>query len=569
MKTVKGITASPGIVKGTACLYSEKDAPRVPHYAIDDRHVDAELSRFDEALGRAKGAMKEVIDVSKELSDKRASEIFNVHLMIMDDPVLNEKIKSLIKARLINAEHAVDDAFEEYIKTYQLSDLHFAELAHDTQDVKDRILASFSGLSAHFECPEGERHSVVVVSKRLTPSMVINITKKNILAFVTEEGGLTTHATILARSYNVPVIFDVKVDEHINCGDRVIIDGFHGKVFIDPDEDTERLYSRKIEEQKKKMAVCEVKKVEPSTTKKGCRVKLKANISLPGEMEFLRGFHYDGIGLLRTEFLFLDKEAPPTEDEQFHMYSRIGEEAGEKGVSLRLLDIGTDKMPAYLHLPKQENPDLGIRGARALDFFYDIYFTQAKAALRASAVSNIKILYPMASDINDIRAFRSLLGKAKAALKKEKVKYNKDIEEGVMIETPSAALMADQIFAEVDFANIGSNDLLQYTMAASRGNASVERRYHILHPALVKLIEIIVKAGRKNGIEVCLCGEIAGFEEFYPFFLGIGLNSFSVAASRLDRIKCELLHLKKKGRLAAHKIYRAVTVDDVDKVLGR
>ncbi|MFH1754045.1 MAG: phosphoenolpyruvate--protein phosphotransferase [Candidatus Omnitrophota bacterium] len=568
MKTLKGMAASPGLVKGTACVYSETGIDQVPHYNIPKKRVGAETLRLDEALEKAKGSMAKMIEASKELFDKRAAEIFNAHLMILSDPVLYDKIVSLIRSRSINAEHAVDDAFEEYIKSYKMSDLHFAELSHDTVDVKNRILSSFAGLSGRFECPDGEKQAVIVVSKRLTPSLVLHIQRENVLAFITEEGGFTTHATILARSYDVPVIFGIDVEEHISCGDKVIIDGFHGKVFIAPDSKTDKLYSKKIEDLSKKKAVCEVRKIEPSQTKMGARVSLKANISLPGEMELLKGLHYDGVGLLRTEFLFVNKGLPPTEEEQFRMYRHIAEEAEGREVTLRLLDIGPDKMPGYLHLPAQDNPDLGIRGARALGFFYNIYLAQIKAAMRAARHGKIRILFPMVSDLNDVNAFKALALKAKSALKKEKKPF-KEVDHGIMIETPSAALMADLMLKNVDFANIGSNDLLQYTLAASRGNTAVEMRYHIMHPALIKLIELIIASGKRNKKELCLCGEIASFAEFYPFFLSLGLASFSVAASKLDHIKCELLHLKRLSRPLTDKIYKAVTVEEIDRIFGR
>lgn len=566
MKILKGMAANGGLVRGVACLYTEKAAETVPHYAIDSNRIPAEIERLDAALEKAKGTMKEMIGVSKDHLDNRASEIFNAHLMMLDDPVLYQKIKDLIKAKGINAEHAVDDAFDEYIKSYEVSGLHFAELAHDTADVKNRILFSFSGLTGRFQCQAGERHAVVITSKRLSPSMILSIPRENILAFVTEEGGFTTHATILARSFGVPVIFGIAVEEHINCGDKVIIDGSHGKVIVEPDEKTNNEYKKKIDDHKKKMAVCEVRKEEPSQTKKGLRVSLKANISIPGEMELLKGLHYDGIGLLRTEFLFVNKELPPSEDEQYNMYARILEDSGTKDVAIRLLDIGGDKLPSFLTLPAQDNPDLGIRGARALDFFYDLYLTQVKAILRASLDGNIKILLPMVSDLGDVHTFRALIDKAKSLLRGEKKKFKKDIEIGIMIETPSAALMADTLLKEVDFANIGSNDLLQYTLAASRGNVAVERRYHILHPALVRLMEDIVKAGKRYDKEICLCGEIASFDEYYPFFLSLGLRSFSVAASRLDEIKCELMHQIKPADSMAERFYKAVTKDDIDRI---
>lgn len=569
MKVLKGITASPGIVKGAACLYLEKREEDIPHYGIEAERVEAEVSRLDEALNKAKGSMRQVISASENLFDKRSADIFNAHLLVLEDPVLYNNMAGLIRTRLVNAEHAASDAFEEYIKNYEMSELHFAELAHDIKDVKNRLLAAFGGILGHFECPVGEQQPVIVVSKRLTPSMVINITRRNALAFVTEEGGFTTHATILARGYGVPVIFGVNVTDNINCGDRAIVDGRRGAIFVSPDAATEEAYERKIQDIEKKRAVCEIKKEIPSQTKKGLRVSLKANISAPGEIELLGGLHYDGIGLLRTEFLFVNKDAPPSEEKQYAMYRHVLESAGGKPVVARLLDIASDKMPSYLRLPPQENPDLGIRGARALDLFKDIYITQAKALLRASLHGEMKILYPMISDLNDIRSFRRVLKTARSKLRKEKALFNEDIKEGIMIETPAAAVMAGTLLKHADFANIGSNDLLQYTLAASRGSVSVEKRYHILHPALIRLIEIIVKAGDKTRKEVCLCGEIASFDEYYPLFLSLGLKSFSVAASRLADIKCELMHLEKPPKTLLRKFYNTKTKEEIDKLFKK
>lgn len=569
MKVLKGITASSGLVKGIAGLYSEKAEEEIPHYVINKNRVNSEVTRLQEARDKTKEFMKKMMEASEKLSDKRAVEIFNAHLMVLEDPVLFEKMAGLIRTKLVNAEHAANDVFEEYIESYKHSRLHFAELAHDIMDVRDRILSSFSGVSGRFLCPVGERQPVIVVSKRLTPSMVLNIPRQNALAFVTEEGGYTTHATILARSYNVPVVFGIEVEKHINCGDRLIVDGSHAKIYVRPDRATDEHYSQRIRDMEKKRAICVVRKEEPSKTKRGLRIKLKANISTPGEVELLKGLHYDGIGLLRTEFLFLEKEHPPTEEEQLNMYRHMLKEAERHEVVTRLLDIGWEKMPTYLHLPPQDNPDLGIRGARALDFFHDVYLTQVKAILQASLYGDLKVLYPMVSDINDLNAFRELTEKAKAVLKKEKKRFKKDIKEGIMIETPAAAMMSKELLRYCDFANIGSNDLLQYTLAASRGNLAVEKRYHILHPSMARLMEIIVKAGNYHKKEICLCGEIASFDEFYPLFLNLGLRSFSVAASRLEDIKCELLHLKKPEISLAQRFYKTKTKEEVDRLFKR
>ena len=566
MKILEGIAASPGLAKGIACVYSEKVEEEIPHYGIEAKRVESEISRLRQALGKAKDTMHKMIEASEELFGKRASEIFNAHLIILDDPVLYEKMTGLIRDKLVNAEHAVSDAFEVYIGAYKKSNLHFAELSHDITDVKNRILSSFGVVSGHFECPVGERQSVIVVSKRLTPSMILNIPRQNVLGLVTEEGGFTTHAMILARSYNVPVVFGINVDDNINCTDRVIVDGSHGKVVVFPDKATEERYDRKIADIAKKRSVCAIRKEEPSRTKRGSRITLKANISVPGEIELVKGLNYDGIGLLRTEFLFVDKKVAPSEEEQFDMYRHVLNNAEGRPVIVRLLDIGQDKMPTYLDLPPQDNPDLGIRGARALEFFYDVYLTQMKAILRASLRGDMRILFPMVSDLSDVDAFKDFISEVKSILKKEKKEFKKNIKIGIMIETPAAAIMSDQLLKYVDFANIGSNDLLQYTLAASRGNMAVEKRYHILHPSMMRLIGMVVKAGSRYKKEVCLCGEIASFDEYYPLFLSIGLKSFSVAASKLQDIKCELLHQGRPKKIFAKRFYNKKTKDQIDRL---
>ncbi|PIU40903.1 MAG: phosphoenolpyruvate--protein phosphotransferase [Candidatus Omnitrophica bacterium CG07_land_8_20_14_0_80_42_15] len=569
MKILKGVVASSGVVIGTACLYAEKVEEEIPHYVIEKDRTKGEILRLEEAIKKAKETMGSMARAAEKLFDKRASEIFSAHVLILDDPVLLERMKDLINTKLVNAEHAVSDAFEEYVKTYEKSELHFSELSHDVRDVRNRLLVSFGNLAGHFECPVGERQPVIVVSKRLTTSMVLNIPKEHVLSFVTEEGGFTTHATILARGYNVPVVFGVSVEVNIKCGDKIIVDGFDGKVFVSPDQATLDRYSNKISDIQKRKAVCVSVKDAPSKTQKGLRIKLKANISTPGEIELLRGLQYDGVGLLRTEFLFLNKETPPSEEEQFNMYKHILEEAKGLPVTVRLLDISPDKLPPYLNLPPQENPDLGIRGVRALDFFYDIYLVQVKAILRAAVFGDLRVLYPMISDMSDIDLFKKLIVSAKTSLKKEGKKFKKSIKEGIMVETPSAALLLDSLIKNVDFVNIGSNDLLQYTLAASRGNPLIEKRYHILHSSLVKLIELVVKSGKTHKKEVCLCGEVASFEEFYPLLLSVGLRSFSVAASKLSSIKCELLNHKRPDKTISKRLHKAVSKEDVDRIFFR
>lgn len=568
MKILKGITASAGLARGAACLYPDKAEDDISHYIIGKEKVESEILRLKEARNNTIDVMKHIIHSSKGLYDKSASEIFDAHLAILKDPVLYNRMAHLIKSRLINAEHAANDVFEEYIKAYKRNKLHFRELSHDIIDVRNRFLSSFSGISAGFECAECQRRPVVIVSERLLPSMILSISKQNVLAFVTKEGGYTTHATILARSYGVPIVFGIEVGKNINCGDRLIVDGSNARIYIRPDKETDKRYLSKIKEIEQKKTICAIRKEEPPQTNRGVRIKLKVNISVLGEMELLNGCNYDGIGLLRTEFLFPNKEYPPSEEEQLNMYRYIFKKAQGREVVIRLLDIGRDKIPNYIHLPAQENPDLGIRGARALDFSYDIYLTQAKAILRASLYGDLKILYPMVSDVNDINSFKNLLSRAKSILKREGKRFKGDLKQGIMIETPSAAIMSRSLLKYVDFANIGSNDLLQYTLAASRGNTFSEKRYHILHPSLTRLIEMIIEAGKYNRKELCLCGEIASFEGFYPLFISLGLRSFSVSPAKLADIKCELLHQSSYDKSLLRKFYQTETKEDIDRLFS-
>ncbi|MEJ2567743.1 MAG: phosphoenolpyruvate--protein phosphotransferase [candidate division WOR-3 bacterium] len=476
-----------------------------------------------------------------------------------------EEIISLIKKRLINAEHAVNDVFDSYQEKFEQKNSHFSEIAHDLVDVRNRILSSFDGISGQFECPEGERQPVIVVSKRLTPSMVLNISQSEVLAFVTEEGGLTSHATILAQNYGVPIVFGVEATENIGCGDKVIVDASLGKVFVDPDKKTEKYYNKKIKEAEKRKKICVIRKEEPAQTKTGVRLTLKANISLQSEIKLLEGLNYDGVGLLRSEFLFMNRNRVPAEEEWFRVYKSIAQAAEKKDVDIRLLDISGDKMPEYLRLPSGENDDLGIRGARAISIFYDMYLSQTKAILRAASYGNLRLLYPMISDLSDIESFKEIVKEAKSILDDEGKKYDKNIKEGIMIETPAAAVMTGTLLKYVDFANIGSNDLLEYTLAVSRNSQIIEKRYHILHPSLIRLMEMIVREAHSSKKEVCLCGEIASFEEFYPLFLSIGINSFSVEASKLSDIKCNLLHIEKPDKSYRDKFYENLKKDDIEK----
>jgi len=568
MKILKGKSVSPGIAKGIVALYTCEYEETVPHYGIDEAQIPNEIERLSQAFEKAKSLMSDMIDLSKKSSNEQAADIVNVHLTILNDTKLFSRIKQVIIDNKINAEHAIIDTFEEYIEMYKNNQLHFQELTHDFMDVRDRILESIAETSGHFECSIDEREPIIVATQRLNSHMLLNIPRRNILAYVTSEGGYTTHGSILARSLDIPLIFGIDVKKELSCGMRTIIDGMSGKVILSPDEHTEKYYDRKAKQIRSRRQFCDTYNHLKTKTKSNIRITLKVNISHPGEIDLLEGFNHDGIGLLRTEFLFLEREQPPSEEEQYKMYKTIFQKAGGTPVVVRLLDIGADKSPLFFDLPEQTNPDLGIRGARAVEYFYDIYLTQAKAILRAARGFDIKLLYPMVSDMSDIRTFKSLISDARKKLKKSDQPYSRSVKDGIMIETPAAALLAEQLLRKTSFATIGSNDLLQYTIAASRENPLLGEKYHILHPAVVKLLEITIKAGKKHKKEICLCGEVASFEEFYPLFLKLGLRCFSVAAMRFPAIKCDLMHLS-IARFASSikEVYAASTKNELEKLL--
>ncbi|KJJ83888.1 phosphoenolpyruvate-protein phosphotransferase [Candidatus Omnitrophus magneticus] len=570
MKVLKGISAAPGIAMGRICFHSHGSENIISAYSISTSDVPNEISRLRTAFEKARAEMSSMVQKSKDFFDKEAFQIFNAHLAILNDKDLYERICEIIKKDLVNAEQGVNKVFYVYIAKYEDKENHFKELIHDFLDTRDRVLDSFGkGKSAQVVCPiiENAGGAAIIASKRLTPSMVLEIPREKVLAFVTHEGGLTSHATIIARAYGIPIIFGIDCVKEFSCGKNVIVDGSSAKVIIEPDNKTENYYRKKIDNYNKKMSVCSIKKELSPRVKTGRMVSLKVNVSSPEELKLLEGFAYEGVGLLRTEFLFMRDDAPPSEEEQLKMYKRIlGHEDG-RPVTVRVLDISSDKRPPYLNISEDLNVEMDLRGAIAAENFYDLYITQFRALLRANEHGTLRFLYPMISDYEDIKTFRGILNAAKKSLKKDGIKFNvKGIKEGIMIETPSSALMIEELLPYVDFVNIGTNDLLQYTVASSRISEMVEKRYHILHPSLVRLMEIIIKGAKKFNKEACLCGEIASFSEYYPLFLDIGIKSFSVSVSKFADIKCDLLHIAPtRGKKILNEYYKLKSREEIDK----
>ncbi|MBN2542196.1 phosphoenolpyruvate--protein phosphotransferase [bacterium] len=546
MKILKGTKLVPGIAEGIVALYVSEIEKLLPHYSIKSSQIPVELDRLDASLRRARETIEPMIGVSHKEFRKEASEIFSVHLSILRDQKLLNDISSLIRTKRINVEHAIHDVFEDYIRGYQTKEGHFNELINDLIDIRNRLLETFNIPTGGFQSFIGESQPIIVATRYLTPSMVLKIQRRNVLAFILEEAGITSHAIILARSYGVPIVFGIEVEKELQCGMEAIVEGYKGEVIINAGKKEKEYYHRKMQRIRMRRELCEVAGTQPLYMKDRQRITMKVNVSTPDEFNAISDLDHDGVGLLRTEFLFMRGGNLPSEEEQYEIYSKLLKQTAGKQVTIRLLDMAMDKMPPYLEIPQDRKQADVVRGALAVEMFPDIYLTQVKALLRADCRGcnyNMRLLYPMVSDPNDVRTFRDVVEEAKKSLKLEGVERDfKNIKEGIMIETPAAVMMAEELLKEVDFANIGSNDLLQYTLATSRGSPKVEKRYHIFHPAIAKMLRFVAETGKELNKEVCLCGEIASFEEFYPLLLKLGLRSFSVAVSRFADIKCELLY---------------------------
>lgn len=567
MKTLTGRTVVSGIAMGNICTLFSEEEKDVPHYKISKNNIDNEVKRFEKALEATKQKLKQYIAESGNNFDKKATKIFESHLEILKDEELYRLIKNIIKNRKINVEHAIFDVFEDFIKNYQNKNLHFEEISHDFKDVRNNLLDQLNGRFENISCPIPDRDPVIIAAKRLSPYMLSDLSQDNILAFITEDGGFTTHASVLAGSLGIPFMFNVPVTTNCNCNDYAIVDAIDEKFILDPDQKTIEDYKKKQAEYKRNISKYEELSTQPAETNDGQKINLEVNINLPNEIDLLENHNFDGIGLLRTEFLFMDKSEPPSLDDQFKVYKHAAQAVNNKPVTIRLLDIGADKTPHYLDLPEQKNPDMGIKGARAVDHFKDVFETQVEALVKASQYGNIRILFPMVSDVYDIQTFKNLVERVEKETGQER---SGSIPMGAMIETPSAAMLIDEILEIVDFINIGSNDLLQFTLAASRENPDVYKRYHSIHPALLKLIQRIVKAAKKHGKNASLCGEIANYAEGYPLFLDMGIRSFSVPVSKHTIIKHKISEIE-TGKITGtlDRFLKARSKGEIDELLDR
>ena len=531
----KGTSASSGIGIGKAVIVEEAELV-IKRENVSD--VEAELGRFKGALEQSvKDTEVLAADLATRVGEKEA-EILQGHIMLLSDPMLTGEIENSIKNDGVNSEFAIETVCNMYADMFaSMGDELMQQRATDMRDIKTRMQKLLLGVRSVdiASLPAGS----VIVAKDLTPSMTAGINPANVTGIVTELGGRTSHSAILARALEIPAVVAVEnLMEQVKDGDDLVLDGSTGEVMVNPDAAVRAEYENKRDVFLKEKKELEQYIGKPSVTRDGVQVEIVANIGKPEDAEKVLQYDGEGVGLFRTEFLFMDRTSMPTEEEQFEAYKKVAIAMNGKPVIIRTLDIGGDKEIPYMGLEKDENPFLGYRAIRfCLDRKEDIYKPQLRALLRASAFGNIRIMVPLVTCIEEYREARGLVEELKAELDEAGIAYKKDIQVGIMVETAAASLIADIFAREVDFFSIGTNDLTQYTMSVDRGNKKVSYLYSTFNPAVLRSIRHIIACGREAGIMVGMCGEAASDPMMIPLLLAFGLNEFSMSASAILRAR--------------------------------
>jgi phosphotransferase system enzyme I (PtsI) len=559
----KGTNASAGIGIGKAAIIKEEEMVIRPDKVAS---VETEVTRFRGALADTVAQTKALEETLATRVGQKEAEIMQGHLMLLADPMLTGEIEEAIKRDSVCSEYAIETTCTTYADVFAaMDDELMQQRATDMRDIKTRLQQVLQGIKPVdiASLPEGS----IIVAKDLTPSMTAGINPANVTGIVTELGGKTSHSAILARALEIPAVVAVSnVMDKIADGDSIVLDGSEGIVIVKPTDQEMDEYTAKRESFLQEKKDLERFKGVPTVTKDGVHIELVANIGNPDDLAKVLEYDGEGVGLFRTEFLFMDRTSMPTEEEQFEAYKKVAEGLSGKPVIIRTLDIGGDKEIPYMGLAKDENPFLGYRAIRlCLDRKEDIYRPQLRALLRASAFGGIKIMIPMITCIDEIREAKALIEDIKNELDRKDIAYNKNIQIGIMVETAAASLMADVFAKEVDFFSIGTNDLTQYTMSVDRGNDKISYLYSTFNPAVLRSIRNVIKCGREAGIMVGMCGEAASDPLMIPLLLAFGLNEFSMSASAILKSRKMITGYSTEELLAvADKAMSFVTAKEVE-----
>ena len=540
---IKGIPASPGIAIGKAFLYKENNLEILEKSILSK---EEELERLIKGREVAKKQLEEIKENTLQKLGKDKADIFEGHITLLEDEELFSEIDSKISEKKCSAEFALSEAIEEYANMLaNLEDAYFKERAGDLRDIGKRWLYGVMNVQvADLSKLEPE---TIIVARELNPSDTAQINLENVLAFVTEIGGKTAHSSIMARSLELPAVVGVgAVLEDLEDNQIIIVDALNGEVIVNPDEETLKIYREKRENFLKEKEELKALKDKEAVSKDGTKVDVWGNIGSPNDLKGIISNGGFGIGLYRTEFLFMEKDSFPTEDEQFEAYKIVAE--GLKGypVTIRTMDIGGDKSLPYMELPEEENPFLGWRAIRVCLDRQEILKTQFRALLRASKYGQIKIMLPMIMDIEEVRKAKAIFENCKKELREEGIEFDEKIMLGIMVETPAVAFRAKHFAKECDFFSIGTNDLTQYTLAVDRGNEKIANLYDTYNPAVLQAIKMLIDGAHEGGIKISMCGEFAGDENAVAILFGMGLDSFSMSGISIPRVKRILMKLDKK-----------------------
>ena len=566
--TLQGIAASDGIAIAKVYTLTEPDLT-VTKVTVEDS--EKEVSRLDDALAASIKDVELIKETALKNLGKEEAQVFDAHLMVLSDPELIGQVKDSITSNKVNAESALKEVTDMFISIFagMEDNPYMQERAADIRDVSKRILAHLLGVKV--PSPATIKDEVIIVAADLTPSDTAQLNRQYVKAFVTDIGGRTSHSAIMARSLEIPAIVGTKeVTSIAKDGDIIIVDGLAGDVFLNPSEEVIAEYRAKAEAFAAQQAEWEKLKDSKTYTKDGHQVELAANIGTPKDLEGVVHNGAEGVGLYRTEFLYMDSHEMPTEEDQFEAYKAVLEGMNGKPVVVRTMDIGGDKELPYLPLPHEMNPFLGYRAIRISLHEPAMFRTQLRALLRASVYGKLRIMFPMIATLNDFRGAKALLEEEKAKLIAEGVAVSDDIQVGIMIEIPAAAVLAHQFAKEVDFFSIGTNDLIQYTMAADRMNERVSYLYQPYNPSILTLIKHVIDSAHKEGKWAGMCGEMAGDQTAVPLLVGLGLDEFSMSASSVLKTRSLIskLTLSDMQALAAKAINECATVEEVEALVA-
>ncbi|HDB1184443.1 TPA: phosphoenolpyruvate--protein phosphotransferase [Staphylococcus aureus] len=542
-KLIKGIAASDGVAIAKAYLLVESDLTFDKNEKVTD--VEGEVAKFNSAIEASKVELTKIRNNAEVQLGADKAAIFDAHLLVLDDPELIQPIQDKIKNENANAATALTDVTTQFVTIFESMDNEYMkERAADIRDVSKRVLSHILGVE--LPNPSMIDESVVIVGNDLTPSDTAQLNKEFVQGFATNIGGRTSHSAIMSRSLEIPAIVGTKsITQEVKQGDMIIVDGLNGDVIVNPTEDEliayqdkrERYFADKKELQKLRDA--------DTVTVDGVHAELAANIGTPNDLPGVIENGAQGIGLYRTEFLYMGRDQMPTEEEQFEAYKEVLEAMDGKRVVVRTLDIGGDKELSYLNLPEEMNPFLGYRAIRLCLAQQDIFRPQLRALLRASVYGKLNIMFPMVATINEFREAKAILLEEKENLKNEGHDISDDIELGIMVEIPATAALADVFAKEVDFFSIGTNDLIQYTLAADRMSERVSYLYQPYNPSILRLVKQVIEASHKEGKWTGMCGEMAGDETAIPLLLGLGLDEFSMSATSILKARRQINGLSK------------------------